>query len=148
MRCNAFLRATALAFAVTASATPIDGADVEVAERDVPLAPRASGTASSGAVGQCYTNGGFSNNYKLIVDSSQDGGLCGGFWDNLQGRANCAGKSNSGCLVRGNRKIIEFTVGIGCGKDEVLGVLWTATKPHVENVKCEDHIFIWETNGG
>ncbi|KAI4864559.1 hypothetical protein F4820DRAFT_423117 [Hypoxylon rubiginosum] len=144
MHYNTFPLAIALAsaaFATTLFASPIDGADIEIVSRDPDPAPRAAAAA-----GQCYTNGGFSNNYQLIVDSAQDGGLCGGFWDNLKGRANCAGKSNSGCLVRGSRKIIEFTVGVGCKADEVLGVLWTATEPHVENVKCEDRVFIWETD--
>ncbi|KAI1774350.1 hypothetical protein F4818DRAFT_442501 [Hypoxylon cercidicola] len=88
-----------------------------------------------------------SSHAPLIVDTDQNGGLCGGFWDNLKGRANCAGKSNGGCVVQGTRKVIEFTVPLGCQPKEVLGVLWTATKPRVEGVKCSERDFEWETKG-
>ncbi|OTA99441.1 hypothetical protein M426DRAFT_87020 [Hypoxylon sp. CI-4A] len=94
--------------------------------------------ARSGAAGECKYDGDLSLNYQLTVYSSQDGGLCGGFWDNLKGRADCAGKSKSSCKVDGDRKVIQFNVGAGCRPKEVLGVLWTATEPKVEGVECEE----------
>lgn len=106
----------ALAAFTTTLASPVDLP--ELVSRDVGE-PNIT-AREGGAVGQCLYNGlPFSYNYQLKVDSSQDGGLCGGFWDNLKGRANCAGKSNNGCKVSASRKIIEFTVGVGCAPKEV-----------------------------
>ncbi|KAI6081833.1 hypothetical protein F4821DRAFT_274581 [Hypoxylon rubiginosum] len=162
---NTYSRAAAFAlamFATAALASPIDdtatvaerGEDfANVAERGediatvATVAERAAGTQAPRAnAGTCFYNGlPFSYNYQLTIDSTQNGGLCGGFWDNLKGRANCAGKSNNACKVVGSTKIIEFTVGDGCKPDEVLGVLWHATEPRLEGVKCENKVFIWET---
>ncbi|KAI1764621.1 hypothetical protein GGR53DRAFT_493116 [Hypoxylon sp. FL1150] len=143
MHSTTFLQITALTLltlAATTSASPIDGANAPTV-----VAPRAAAASTSNVsagTGTCTYSWSLKGwmidalVYKLIIDSPQDGGLCGGFWENLQGRADCAGKSQTKCEVKGSVKTISFMVGVGCSADEVLGVLWHATSPRLYGVKC------------
>jgi hypothetical protein len=46
-------------------------------------------TAGAVAQSSCkYSNDGI-NHYEVVVDTTQDGGLCGGFFANLNGKGTC-----------------------------------------------------------
>lgn len=74
--------------------------------------------------------------YDVVVDSPQDGGLCGGFWDNLNGHSACNGASRRECVVRGSAKHINFWVPIWCQPGDVNWIIQQATPEHF-NLGCE-----------
>ncbi|CAJ2501063.1 Uu.00g039160.m01.CDS01 [Anthostomella pinea] len=78
--------------------------------------------------------------YKVTLDSTQDGGWCGGMWANLnnyKGQYNCEVRHNTQCPVdnpdaNGNiHKVLEFSVNLACEDYMVADIIYWTTSPQV-----------------
>ena len=69
--------------------------------------------------------------YEIHINSEQDGGLCGGFWANLQTSGACS-RTDSDCYVTdGTWKNIWFSVPKFCSPDTVSRAIAAATYDNV-----------------